>query len=336
VRIEMREFTLALPLIGTEIEDPFSDVAFIDEIRELKLHHLVVNLDFSGADWQLRLQKAVQICEQAGTKLQIKAILTSAFQTELEQLTDAMAAAAEKIHSVLLLHRDTLTTPQNLVEAREFIGKRYPGIQCGAGTNYNFTEINRQRFDPRGADFTGYSMDPQEHAFDETSIVENLEAQAHTVDSTRAIYNLPVSIAPIALRRRYNPYTTQSDQRIIPYERRADPRQSTPFCAAWTLGSIKHVTEAGLAMVGYHCVTGAQGILSPKGQPYPVYEALRLIGQFRGQKVISTRSTSPLLVDALCFEDGTLLLWSYKAHPVSVELPGKRQVTLKGFEICVL
>jgi hypothetical protein len=52
-----------------------------------------------------------------------------------------------------------------------------PKIQIGAGSNYNFNEINKNRFQPEALDFVSFSMDPQEHASDDLTILENTEAQ---------------------------------------------------------------------------------------------------------------------------------------------------------------
>src|SRR4030095_8796661 len=79
----------------------------------------------------------------------------------------------------------------------------------GGGTNAYFTELNRGRPSPEGLDFAAYSINPQVHAFDNASLVENLEAQAGTVESARQFLgSLPLAVGPVTLRPRFNPNAT--------------------------------------------------------------------------------------------------------------------------------
>ena len=131
-----------------------------------------------------------------------------------------------------------------MIDFTSRIKEQLPGVLIGAGTDYNFTEINRNRFQAHNLDFISFSIDPQEHAFDDLSLLENIEAQFDVVKSAQKIYpGIPIQVSPLALRRRYNPYTKSEDKRVLTNEEKSDPRQLTEFSANWTRKSIHQLTS---------------------------------------------------------------------------------------------
>ena len=61
----------------------------------------------------------------------------------------------------------------------EFASQLLPGDDVVGGTNAYFAELNRQR---PGIRFpVAFSINPQVHAFDDLSLIENLEAQPETI-----------------------------------------------------------------------------------------------------------------------------------------------------------
>ena len=104
------------------------------------------------------------------------------------------------------------------------------------GTSANFNELNRNRECVSGADGVAYSLNPQVHAFDDLSLMENIAGQPEALSTLRTFTSLPVAVSPIALR--------------VPSSS-ADPRQSTQFAAAWTLASIAALSRAGADSLTY-------------------------------------------------------------------------------------
>ena len=134
-------------------------------------------------------------------------------------------------------------------------------IPVGGGTNIYFNELNRNRPDPERLDVIAYSVNPQIHAFDELSLVESLEAQGETARSARAFSpSTPVVVTPVTLRPRFNAVAVieeTTEQGGLP--RQVDPRQMSLFGAAWTVGSVKSLAEAGAAAMTYFETTGWRG-----------------------------------------------------------------------------
>jgi hypothetical protein len=78
----------------------------------------------------------------------------------------------------------------------------------------------------------------QVHTFDDLSLVETLEAQPITVESALQFCDRDLIVSPITLRPRFNPNATNPAKQSEDLSSAADPRQSTLFCATWTVGSL--------------------------------------------------------------------------------------------------
>lgn len=163
--------------------------------------------------------------------------------------------------------------------------------QVLVGTNNYFAELNRQRPPKNAGEGTCYSINPQVHAFDNATMVENLEAQASTVRTARSFAGDGwIAVTPVTLRPRFIPGSGAS---VDP-----DPRQSLPFNAAWTLGSIKYLAEAGANSITYFQLTGKGGVLG-----FPVEKVFAAIKGADG--VLPSQSSDTLRVNAAVFTRGS-------------------------------
>jgi D-apionolactonase len=168
------------------------------------------------------------------------------------------------------------------------------GAPIASGTNIYFTELNRERPPVELIDQACYSINPQVHAFDDTSLMENLEAQGDTLRSARAFLGgKPIAVTPITLRPRFN---AEAKVRVL---NPPDPRQSTPFCAAWTLGSLKYMAENGAASVTYFDFEGPGGVTG-----VPVGELLAQVLPWQDAAVHAARTSDPLQAVALALVKG--------------------------------
>ena len=151
-------------------------------------------------------------------------------------------------------------------------------------------------------------------------MVENLDAQAETVRSARAMAGAkPVVVSPVTIRRRVNfhaagdPPPTPSGE--LPDS--VDVRQSSLLGAAWTAGSLKYMSESGASSVTYYETTGWRGVVerasgselpekfrSRGGESFPLYHPLADAAGWRGQEVLDCHSTDPLATVGLAVRDG--------------------------------
>jgi hypothetical protein len=196
-----------------------------------------------------------------------------------------------------------------------------PAVQIGAGTDANFAELNRNRFDYTPLDFVSYSANPQVHATDELTLLENLAAQADTIQSARKLsFGKPVHISPLTLKPRFNAVATSGEVNSFPP---ADSRQATDFIAGWALGSIKYVSEGGASAVTYFETKGSRGICSA-ANVYPVGKVMACILGIHPLKVHASSCTQPLTVSSLVVEAESgeyLFLANHTAEVQKVLLP---------------
>jgi hypothetical protein len=148
----------------------------------------------------------------------------------------------------------------------------YAGVQLISGTNVYFNELNRHRIPPGRADGLAWSVNPQIHAFDDLSMMENLQAQPDTVATARSFAPAArLFVTPVTLRPRFNAVAV-TDQEFpegaLPWP--VDVRQPALFGAAWTLGSIAALAGAGADGLTYYDTVGPAGVIeSPAGSPAP-------------------------------------------------------------------
>jgi hypothetical protein len=274
----------ALPALGFGL-GPWPDAGETERIRALRPAHLRLDCEI-WSDCSERMRRAASL----GLPLELALHLSDNGDSELRAHLPVIRGLT--LARVLVFHRGSpVTPPRWLALARSLLGDRVIG-----GTNSYFAELNRNR----PADAAGgacFSVNPQVHAFDNLSLVENLEAQAHAVESARMFLpGGPIVVSPVTLLPRFNPNATVKT--AGPAEPPADPRQREAFCAAWTIGSVKYLAESGAASVTYYEAAGPRGLLSG-GSQFPVYRVFEAIAPFAGGECIPLESTAPLCVLAL-------------------------------------
>jgi len=289
-------------------------------LGRLHMDHLRVDLHLSDPDSQARLERAEQEGRALGCALELALFVTDKADPELRAL-EARLPCTVPVARVLVFHENEPTTSRQWVErVRARLGPRLAGVPIGGGTNLYFAELNRSRPDPAGLDAVAYSINPQVHASDERSLVENLEAQRDTLTTARSFCgDLPLVVSPVTLKPRFNPDAVGQEPppRAGELPSAVDPRQMSLFAAAWTLGSIKQLAEGGADSVTYYETAGWRGIKQTDGgcpNPelflaaprlvFPVFHVFADIAELKAAELIACSSTDPLRVQALALSDG--------------------------------
>ena len=306
-----------LPRLGLGVAA--HDVEFSEADKELlgRLHldHLRVDLHLSDPDATTRLARAEQECSALACGIELALFVTDNADQELCSLASHLPLAAP-VSRVLVFHEEQqVTSPQWLEQVRTRIAPHLPGVPIGGGTNLYFAELNRSRPNPAELDAVAYSINPQVHANDERSLVENLEAQRDTVVTARAFCGeLPLIVSPVTLKPRFNPEAVGPEPapQAGQLPTAVDPRQMSLFAAAWTLGSIKQLAEGGAASVTYYETTGWRGIketdrgcpdpesfLSAPGMVFPLYHVFADIADLKTAELLGCASTDPLRVQGV-------------------------------------
>jgi len=331
-----------LPSIGFGIatrEAPFGgrEAALLNA---LKPAHLRVDLN-TAADWRGVLARAAKEAQALNTSLEIAVTLGERPEAELQSLAKAIQPTRWLIYKA----DETSTKPATITLARKML----PGT-LASGTNQYFTELNRERPAYGALDAVCYSLNPQVHAFDNRSLVENLAPQGDTVRSARQFCGTkPIAVTPITLRPRFNPQQRGPEPPPLPGQlpARIDHRQPSLFAAAWTLGSLKYLSEAGAASLTYYETHGWGGLLmagrSPlpelfratPGMVFPLYHVFADLAEFAGGSYQALQTDSPLDVIGFALTLGPrrrTLVSNLTAQPRIVRLPAAAKLSIRTLD----
>lgn len=294
---------LPIPRLGLGLADGTMPQAVVDGLRALDLAHVRIDLDPSHNDLGKELDRAWQTAKSINAQLEIALHLGESPDVDLQAMANAVKTVKPGVVRWLIFGRTAKTTPPGFAaRARAILQPLTPDADIGGGTNAYFTELNRFHPNVEELDVIAYSINPQVHAFDNLSIIESLEAQPMTVTSARQFAEgHPLVISPITLRPRFNPNATGPEREPEPDELPADvdPRQSSQFAAAWTLGSIAHLSYADVSALTFYQTHGLRGILDAEGNPYPVYHVLAALAPFAGGTLVGVEFNAYLQVAAL-------------------------------------
>ncbi len=291
----------------------------LQRLKALRPAHLRVDLRLADPGTQNALVRASEQAITAGATLECALYCSINAAAELKTLLSWLTTSTP-IARWLIFDEQAKTTPPHLVQlARDILAPVVPGIPLGGGSNAYFTELNRDRPDMAGTDVVCYSLNPQVHAFDNTSLIENALAIAATVDSARHIYpGKAIAVTPITLKPRFNPDATgaaaQEHSNRLPDN--VDPRQMSLFGAAWTLAAIQSLAASGAASATFYETLGWRGVFErDEGSPlaalfrsipdgvFPLYFVLAALGEFKSGVILRTKIGHPLSVSCIALEN---------------------------------
>jgi hypothetical protein len=331
-----------LPAIGFGLNSDGAALSAreIELVRALSPDHMRVEVHLS-IDYSAVLERAIATSRALDCALEIAVFLTEETASELERVASLLQGRARVVRFLIFqegaqtAHPSETTAPRLVTLARERLQGVAPQAAFIGGTDMYFCELNRTRPQVEVMDGISYTILPQQHAFDERSIVETLEAQAETVKSAQAFSSgRPVIISPITLKRRYNPHATAAEAEHAPDELpdAVDPRQMSLFGAVWTAGSVKYLAESGAASLTYYETTGWLGLMereagsplrdlfpSTPGMVFPLYHVFADVAQWKGGSLVECRSNRPLAAAALAVE------YTGRLHLLVVNLTGAVQ-----------
>lgn len=321
-RLTIGDKRTPLPPIGVEVASHGQPLRAVElgRLRALTLSHLRVDLRLGETTYAADLRRATEEARALGVALEVALHLTDNAASELTALAALLHEIQPPVATWLVFHvKEKATTAPWVALAREMLATYDPKLTIGAGTNIYFTELNRSRPPVAVLDVIAYSINPQVHAFDNSSLVETVAAQAATATSARQFCGeRPLLVSPITLQPRFNPNATGPEPEpaagALPAQ--VDPRQMSLFGAGWTLGSIKYLAETGaVAGMTYYETTGWRGVMetaqgsalpqqfqSIAGGVFPLYHVLADVGEFAGGTVIQSTSSEPLQVDGLVLQ----------------------------------
>jgi D-apionolactonase len=279
-------FKRQMPRIGTlqsYEKTPFTPQE-ITALRALHLDHLRVEISLDQANWREALRFGYQQALSIGSHLFLALTFGKNPTTQTADFLDFVQKEGIAIADLLLFQNETYATPTALLqEVAASLKAALPHTRLGAGTQTNYTELGRNLFDASMIDFVAYCFQPQEHAFDNQSLMENVESQAYALLSARHHYpQKAIYVSPISFKKRFNPYAQNVTDHFVeqPLSVQQDDRLRTDFGADWLLNTLQVLAEAGAECVTLCRATGALGLV--QDEPIAFYEVLQKIQSLQG------------------------------------------------------
>jgi D-apionolactonase len=291
----------------------------IERLKRLKLSHLRVDLHLAESSHRSRFRQAWEEAKAIGTRLHAAVFLNKDTEAALADLIEDAVTLNAGVSLWMVFDENEIVTGDALVRiARQKLAARLPNALIAAGTDAYFVEINRERPPADSTALPCYSINPQVHAVDNTTLIENLAAQPLTVESLYQFCKQSPVISPITFKPRFNPDASGAvgTESLDELPSSVDVRQMSLFGAGWTLASISRLATAGtIHSLTYFETTGWRGIMEtergsalPKkfqsrpGSVFPIYFVLASLAGF--DRVCPTHSSHPLQVEGLTLIDG--------------------------------
>ena len=331
------EASYSMPRIGLGIAShgqPLSKKE-LERLKAINLSHLRVDIDFN-LDYQQTLQRAINEANLLNISLEVALHLDNSAEEQIKSWKRAVEQFEPPVTTYLIFHLDESSTSSKWIE----IAHRYlSGAKIGAGTNAYFTELNRNRPSAERLDLICYSINPQVHAFDNSSLTETLEAQAITVESAQQFSaGLLLAVTPITFLPRFNPNAAapESDPKAGELPAQVDVRQMSLYGAGWTLGSLKYLSQSGVYSTTYYETSGWRGVMETEdgsqlpeqfqsipGAVFPLYHVLADVGDFAGGEIMLSTSSNPLTLEGIAIKKGEqrrIILANLSLSPLEVEV----------------
>jgi hypothetical protein len=296
-----------LPKLGVArgiSEEPLRD-AVRQRLRDLHLSHLRVDLSEaeSASDTIPAALHAVEDAKDVRVPLEVALHLrppekagTELAGPSLAQRVGPILREAGVARFIVYEAGKPIASPGAVAAVKKDLAKLFPKVPVGPGTAGNFAELNRNRPAEGAASLLAWPLNPQMHATDDLTAIENLPAHCDTVCSARQFApDAMLAVGPVTLHRRPDPFAASAKAGTIVAP---DPRQRTDFGAAWTLGSIKYLAEAGAHAATFYQATGPFGLMDGP-ELFPLYHVLADVGEFAGGDVLATETTEPRWLAAL-------------------------------------
>src|SRR5690606_38161752 len=143
--------------IGASTETERLTDRMVTMIRELRLTHYRIDLQPSSEQFAADFSREYENEYALGLPLEVALHLTEKFADEIEAFSVICQQNNVRLKKVILLRDGALVTSQDIIDRVTSLKETFPRVQFGGGTDYNFTEINRNHFQADNLDFISFS-----------------------------------------------------------------------------------------------------------------------------------------------------------------------------------
>lgn len=180
--------TFAFPLlgIGRSTRPVMLTENEIGILKEINFDNYRVDLYLFKTDWYQVADKANDEAIKLKYPLEFALFFDENWIVQSDDFISWVTDRQPLISAIMLFHRTESSTPSHITDSvAPKLKRALHDVRVGCGTNANFAQLNRQFPSSGFIDLVCYSIHPQEHASDNSTLVENLRAQSDSVLSAR-------------------------------------------------------------------------------------------------------------------------------------------------------
>ena len=320
-----------IPKIGIGINNHKQKISKDDIkiIKLLNLSYLRLEINFFENNWKNKFINSILQYFVLNIPFEIIIIFQKELaEFQLYEIINIIQKYKLKIIRLIILNRSEFTINEKHVKlTRNLFSKLNITIPIVSGTYYYFSEINRNYTPINLLDGVCYSISPQCHAYDDLSLIETLEVQKMTVQTSRKLFcDIPIHISHITLLPKANIHDKNKFISKKSNFLNHDPRQKTFFGACWTLGSLKHLSESKVKSISYYEMFGENGLIDKSNNIlFPMWYVFYWLGNLKHGCAIETYSSNPLIVHMFTIEINgwlhiLLVNYSYEKQKIKIYL----------------
>lgn len=316
----------------------------ISRLSALSPDHVRVEVH-PGTDLAPIIAEAAELAHTLRSRLEVAVyIRLEELATDARAMAEAIAAVDVPVERIIVLAEVSGFSafrgacPPEAGEAVrlavESTGSTVPRIVSGTGQS--FADINRDRPDYARLDGLAFSINPQVHASDDRSLMQNVRVISDVVDFARRLYpGADIALSPVDLIGANGPYPAGPARAGAP-PANVDPRQREQFCAAWTLAALAQMARCETTSATFFEMVGPRGLMTSDGPIFPVGEVFSKLAQLRAYPLVGVRIDGGEQVSALAFhreEAITLLVANCSDDSCLVRLPDGVRRELSAYEV---
>lgn len=333
----------ALPRIGHLLtQEPTG--AQLDRLRALRPSHIRVELH-PGPAVGAELRRADAVADGLGAALEVAIhVRPDVVATDARAAAVALASATVPVDRVLVLAESSgfsafrgACPPEVADAVRDALSDA--GVAVGAivsGTPQFFVDVNRDRPDYSRIDGVVFAANPQVHACDRRSVMQNAQTIADVVSFARRLYgDVAIVLSPVDLLGVDGPFPA-GPATVDGRPANVDPRLTTAFGAAWTVAALAAMARSRTTSVTLFELVGARGLVDEDGRPSPAAAFLAQVAASADRPLVAVSSDDPDRLAVLAVDVAgrrELLLANLTDQPLAARLPGDGHVELAPYAV---
>ena len=281
------------------------------QLRRSRPDHLRIDVH-PGTESVERLHDVSRLCATLGCNLEVAAFVRpDSVTADAEAFAATLTQTSIAVDRVLVLQESAGfsefggAAPADMAEA---VGRALTEAGLGvsaivSGTPQSFNDLNRGRPDYSAIDGLVFALNPQVHAADDDSLMQNTKAIPDIVNYARRVFgDVQVTLSPVDLIGVNGPYPAGP---MAPRGRAVneDPRLWTAFGAAWTLAALAEMARCRTTSATFFELSGPRGLLDGS-RSSSVFRLFSDLGSVRDWTLVTARSSAPDRLAVLAFRRG--------------------------------